>query len=144
MRTAFCFAVVGLAIAAPARAADGLLGVELIERDGRVIIVGVVPGSGAASVGIQAGDTLDKVGTTSIGSVQDALNAKAAATNNTDVPMIIGTPNGPWAINARFEAGQPYGKYTIMHARPGAGTGRPGGTPPRPGGSGRPGNPPRP
>src|SRR5205085_3109400 len=92
-------------------AADGKLGVELVARDGKVVILSVIKGSGAERIGIQPGDVLSKVGATKITSIQAALDAKAAASNNVDVPMIIETPGGRWDIKARFEAGQPYGTY---------------------------------
>ncbi|QDU95718.1 PDZ domain-containing protein [Lignipirellula cremea] len=138
------FGVVGaLAMAVDVIAAEGKLGVELVERNGQVVILQVLSGSGAQAIGIQRGDVLLKVGATNINSIQDALNAKAAASNNTDVPFLIGTPNGTWPINARFESGQPYSKYSSSVQRPGGNVARPGGTttPPSvsPGG-----NPPRP
>lgn len=122
---------------APCLAADGKLGVFLVERSGRVVIQNVEPGSGADAIGIQPGDVLVKVGTTDVSSIQDALNAKALAQNNVDVPFLLETPGGLWAINARFERGQPYGKYTAAQRRPGGAASkpalpRPGGNPPRP------------
>lgn len=132
-------------LASPALAADGLLGVELVERDGQVVITRVLAGSGAASIGIQPGDILMKVGTTSIQTIQDALDAKNAAANNTDIPMILQTPGGVWPINGRFEKGQVYMMAKAVGARPKA-PGKGTGSPPRPGTPPRPGkaNPPRP
>src|SRR5689334_23878438 len=94
-----------------ALAADGRFGVELVERCGRVVIVDVIKGSGAEGV-FRAGDVLYKVGATRIGTVQDALNAKADAPNNKDVPIVIERDGSLYDLNGRFEKGQPYGKYS--------------------------------
>lgn len=123
--------------------ADGKLGVYLLERNGQVIIQDVISNSGAELVGIRPGDILLKVGTTSIGSIQDAMDAKATAPNNTDIPMLFQTPGGLWPLNARFEKGTPYGKYKAAQPRPQGARLRPG-VLPRPGNPTRPGNPPRP
>lgn len=99
-------------------AADGMLGVELVERGGKVVIFKVLTNTSAAQIGIEPGDVLVKVGTKTITTIQEALDAKAAANNNEDIPFIFETPGGTWAINARFEKGQPYGKYSAPNARP--------------------------
>ena len=102
----------------PCLAADGRLGVELVERNGKVVVLNIMKGSSAEAVGIEPGDTLQKVGTTRINNIQDALDAKAAANNNDDVPFIFGTPCGLWDINARFEKGTPYYKFVAAKPRP--------------------------
>lgn len=121
MRLIFTFALALCAVTvgnSQCRAADGMFGVELVERDGKVVILKVVKGSDAESVGIEPGDILYKVGTKRITSIQEALDVKAAANNNEDIPFIIETPGGLWDINARFEKGQPYGKYKAVKPRP--------------------------
>jgi S1-C subfamily serine protease len=112
---AACAITVGSAVCL---AADGKLGVELVERDGKVVISEVMKGSDAASVGIEAGDILYKVGAKKIATIQDALDAKSMAKNNEDIPFIFETPGGLWDVNARFEKGQPYGKYSAPKPRP--------------------------
>jgi S1-C subfamily serine protease len=112
-------ALAALVIAAPAFAADGRLGVELVERDGEVVILKVLPNTSAENVGIRPGDVLVKVNGAQIGSIQDALDAKEDADNNTDVKFVFRTPAGNlWKVKARFEKGKPYGKFTATEARP--------------------------
>src|SRR5690349_21800837 len=89
-----------------ALAADGRFGVELVERGGKVVIVDIIKGSGAEGV-LQPGDVLYKVGTTRIRTIQDALNARADAPNNKDIPIIIERDGALYDLNGRFEKGQP-------------------------------------
>jgi membrane-associated protease RseP (regulator of RpoE activity) len=113
-----------------ARAAEGLLGVHLVQDGNRVVITQVIGGTSAAQVGIQPGDVLAKVGTTDIYTIQDALDAKKAAPEGVDVPMVILTPHGPWPINAQFGGGTVL--YFAKDPRPQTGSsgGRPAVNPP--------------
>jgi len=107
---AVALAVVGLT-GMSAQAADGRLGVELIERNNKVVILNIIKGSGAEGV-LEPGDILYKVGTTKISNIQDALNAKASAANNSDIPFIILRKGEYYDFNGRFEKGQPYSIYS--------------------------------
>src|SRR5262249_20203329 len=92
-----------LVFASQAHAGKGILGVKLVEVDGKVIINEVIPNTSAAKAGLQTGDILVKVGTTDIKSLADALKAKEDAPDNQDVPFIVKTSDGQlWPLNAKF------------------------------------------
>ena len=102
----------------PACAAEGKLGVELARRGGKVVIVRVYPDTPARDVGIEPGDILVKVGKKDINSIQDALDAKAAAKDNQDIDFVLETPGGFWTVRARFETGKNYARFKAESPRP--------------------------
>lgn len=67
----------------------GFLGVQLTEQDNQVVVLIVVPGSGAASAGVQHGDVIKSVNGTAVSSAQDVADAVSALNAGDKVTLDI-------------------------------------------------------
>jgi serine protease Do len=106
-KLALSLAVQELPRATAARLGQARLGLEVEARQGRLVITSVARGSGAARVGVRAGDLLLALGGRRVTS-REELEALAAALLDAEVvPAVIGRGGRAYALNLELAAGEP-------------------------------------